>query len=358
MNVIVSNKYTAMLSNLSTRIDLIKTIDGEFQVEDLISQFQNFFFNKMILDITAIAGYQDITQIQKLSFGLDMSKVILLLDDSPIVNSQQYCSELVSMGIYNFTRNIDDIVYLVDNPNSYKDVAQYHMLGNDMGMMQQQGGFNNQNNMPGQGQFFNQNMMQQPTQMPMMMSTRVIGFKNLTEHAGATTLIYMLKKQLSEFYSVLALELDKDDFKYFGDSEMRSIGSNEFQAYTSNPSSGYNVILVDVNNSPEEMNCSEMIYLVEPSTIKLNKMIASDNMILNKMKSVKVVLNKSLLDPNDVRDFENEAQCSVFFNIRPLDEKKDKHTTLDEFLNMMGFDKNKPVVQDNRAARLFGIVKE
>ena len=246
---------------------------------------------------------------------------------------------------------------LFDKVYYYKDVAQYHMLGNDMGMMQQ-GGYN-QNNQPRQGQFINQNMMQQPMmQQPMMMATRVIGIKNLTEHAGATTLIYMLRKQLSEFYSVLALELDKDDFKYFGDSEMRSIGSNELQAYINNPSNGYNVILVDVNNSPEEMNCSEMIYLVEPSTIKLNKMIASDNMILNKMKSVKVVLNKSLLDPNDVRDFENEAQCSVFFNIRPLDEKKDKHTSLDEFLNMMGFDKNKPVVQDNRAARLFGIVKE
>ncbi len=360
MNVIVSNKYTAMLSNLSTRIDLIKTIDGEFQVEDLIAQFQNFFFNKMILDITAIVGYQDITQIQKLSFGLDMSKVILLLDDSPVVNSQQYCSELVSMGIYNFTRNIDDIVYLVNNPNSYKDVAQYHMLGNDMGMMPPKN-MGNQGNQQKQGQFINQNMMnqQQPMQqMPMMMGTRVIGIKNLTEHAGATTLIYMLRKQLSEFYSVLALELDKDDFKYFGDSEMRSIGSNELQAYTSNPSNGYNVILVDVNNSPEEMNCSEMIYLVEPSTIKLNKMISSDNTILNKMKSVKVVLNKSLLDPNDVRDFESEAGCSVFFNIKPLDEKKEKHTVLDEFLYMLGFDKNQPAGNDNKAVKLFGIVKE
>ena len=74
MNVIVSNRYSAMLSSLSTKIDLIKTIEGEFQVEDLIAQFENFFFNKMILDITAIAGYQDITQIQKLSFGMDMSK--------------------------------------------------------------------------------------------------------------------------------------------------------------------------------------------------------------------------------------------------------------------------------------------
>ena len=103
MNVIVSNKYAAMLSSLSTKIDLIKTVDGEFQVDDLIAQFDNFFFNKMILDITAISGYQDISQIQRLSFGMDMSKIVLLLDDSPVVNSQQYLSELVSMGIYNFT---------------------------------------------------------------------------------------------------------------------------------------------------------------------------------------------------------------------------------------------------------------
>ena len=46
MNVIVSNKYYAMLENLN--IDLIKSINGEFEVNDLISQFQNFFFNKMI----------------------------------------------------------------------------------------------------------------------------------------------------------------------------------------------------------------------------------------------------------------------------------------------------------------------
>ena len=59
MNVIVSNKYAAMLSSLSTKIDLIKTVDGEFQVDDLIAQFDNFFFNKMILDITAIKDYKD-----------------------------------------------------------------------------------------------------------------------------------------------------------------------------------------------------------------------------------------------------------------------------------------------------------
>ena len=129
MNVIVSNRYAAMLSNLN--IDLIKSINGEFDVDNLIAQFDNFFFNKMILDITAIKGYQDINNIQRLSFGMDMSKVILLLDDSNVVNSPEYLSELVSMGIYNFTKNIDAIAYLIDNPNSYKDVAQFHLLGNN-----------------------------------------------------------------------------------------------------------------------------------------------------------------------------------------------------------------------------------
>ncbi len=362
MNVIVSNKYGAMLSSLSTKIDLIKTVDGEFQVDDLIAQFDNFFFNKMILDITAISGYQDISQIQRLSFGMDMSKIILLLDDSPIVNSPQYMSELVSMGIYNFTRNIDAIAYLVDNPNTYKDVAQFHLLGNanpqqgNMGNFQQQGGGGRNfgfNQVSNESSFVNSSAM-----MPTMSGTRVIGFKDLTEHAGATTLIYMLKKQLSEHYSVLALELDKNDFLYFNDSDMKSVSSKELSSIINNPVNNYNVILIDVNDSNEEANCSEMLYLIEPSTLRLNKMIRKDRAVLNKMRNMKIILNMSLLDATDIRDFESEAGCSVFHNICPLDDKKDRHRVLDELLNKLGFDKNRPVADNNKAARLFGIVKE
>ena len=54
MNVIVSNKYSAMLSSLSAKIDLIKTVDGEFQVDDLIAQFDNFFFNKIESSTTPV----------------------------------------------------------------------------------------------------------------------------------------------------------------------------------------------------------------------------------------------------------------------------------------------------------------
>ena len=128
MNVIISNKYQSLLANLD--IDVIKSINGEFDVEEIVSNFTNFFFNKMIIDVTAIKNYQDINTFQQLSVGLDMSKIILLLDDSEVVNSPMFLSQLVSMGIYNFTRNIDAVKFLIDNPNSYKDVASYHQLNN------------------------------------------------------------------------------------------------------------------------------------------------------------------------------------------------------------------------------------
>ena len=194
--------------------------------------------------------------------------------------------------------------------------------------------------------------------MPSLGGVRIIGFKDLTDHAGATTLIYMLKKQLSENYSVLGIELDKNDFLYFNDPELKSISSNEFNSVVKNPVNNYNVILVDVNNSSEEANCTEMLYLIEPSTLMLNKMLRRDRNITQKMRSVKILLNKSLLDPNDVREFEAEAGCGVFQNIQPLDDKKDRHRVLDELLNKLGFDKNKPVAENNKSAKLFGIVKE
>ena len=63
MNVIISNKYQSMLQTLD--IDVIKNLNGEFEVDDIIKEFQNFFFQRMILDITALKNYRDIKTLQK-----------------------------------------------------------------------------------------------------------------------------------------------------------------------------------------------------------------------------------------------------------------------------------------------------
>ena len=64
MNVIVANKNQNLLNTLD--VDIIKSMNGEFTVDEIIGTFSNFFFNRMFLDITAIKDYMDISNIQKL----------------------------------------------------------------------------------------------------------------------------------------------------------------------------------------------------------------------------------------------------------------------------------------------------
>ena len=355
MNVLITNQQETLLSGLS--VEIIKTLRGEYEAEEIIGTFSNFFFGRMILDFTSIKNYQNISNIQKLSIGLPVEKIILLLPANGEYSTNQYLSKLISMGFYNFTTNLEGVEYLINNPNTYKDVAPFHLLGGSSNKPAQNSGsssgFGNSGSSGNEQSFINSSMGGQTIK-----GTRVIGVKSLTDHGGATTLVYMLKKQLSEYYSVLGVELDKNDFLFFNDEDLKSISTKDFQSVVNNPVNNYNVILVDVNEAADENLCSEMIYLIEPSTLMLNKMIRRDRNVLDKIKGKKVILNKSLLDPNDVRKFEAEARCAIFQNIPPLDDKKEKHRVLDEFLNKLGFDKNKPVGDGNRSARLFGIVKE
>ena len=43
MNVIIANKYRDALANLD--IEVIKKLEGEFTVEEIVETFRNFFFN-------------------------------------------------------------------------------------------------------------------------------------------------------------------------------------------------------------------------------------------------------------------------------------------------------------------------
>ena len=68
-----------------------------------------------------LENYKDISNLKKISIGLDVSKIILLLSDDNSI-SDNYISNLINMGFYNFAKNENEIKYLYDNPNSYKDV--------------------------------------------------------------------------------------------------------------------------------------------------------------------------------------------------------------------------------------------
>ena len=63
------------------------------------------------------------------------------------------------------------------------------------------------------------------------------------------------------------------DFAYFRDKSMVSTVTPNFQGELTKYEN-YDVILVDLNNSVSaEGMCQTIIYLVEPTTIKINRLI-------------------------------------------------------------------------------------
>ena len=315
MNVIVSNKYQSMLETLS--IDVIKKMNGEYEADEIISTFQNFFFQRMILDITSIKNYMDIKNIQKLSISLDMDKVILVLDDTPECNSNQFLSQLISMGIYNFTKNVDGIMYLYNNPNSYRDVAHIQQLGTA----------------PTQ-QFVAAPVAGTPTSDSG--GKRIIGLKSITKEAGATTLAYIMINELQKNYSASGYEINKRDFTFYKSPNLISTTSSAIAMEIVKNKTEAVVIDLNDDKAAEEL-CDIVLYLVEPSIVKLNKLMMANPKIFKQLEDKKVVLTKSLLSQKDVSDFEYESGVTVFYNLPPLNDRDAKNNDVNELLNKMGF---------------------
>ncbi len=317
MNVIITNEQQAVVAGLD--IDVIKSLNGQFDVDELISMFQNFYFGKMILDVTAIKDYKNLSNLQKLSMSLEVDKIILLLPPTdPDSTSNGFLSQLISMGFYNFTTNLEGLQYLYSHPNSYRDVAHIHQLGQ-----------------------IQPTVMATPTMsgggdtIIMMNSTVILGVKNLTDHTGATTLIYMLKQTLeSHGRSVAAIELNKRDFQYFQEKDMYSSNADQFPTEVMKHQDK-NIILVDLNDSNQEDACTDVIYLLSPSTIRLNKLMKRDRRIFEKMRGKKMVLCQSMLNQTDINDLEYESKAKFFYNLPPLNERI-KNSILTDFLVKLG----------------------
>ncbi len=311
MNVIISNKQKAVLINLD--IDIIKNMEGEYEIDELINTFKNFFYQRMILDITSIKNYKDIRNLQKLSIAIDMDKVILLLDESEETSDPNYLSKIISIGIYNFTKNAEGIMYLYNHPNTYRDVAQYHQLDNMI-------------------------VEKVITRYDKHSGCRIIGIKNLTESSGATTLCYIMTQQLKKYYNVIAVEVDDNDFNYFSDRKLLNsvVGSQLAKFIESNKDK--DIILIDTNNNPLAIGIvNEMIYLVEPSMLKLNKLMYIKRSAFQDLKGQKIILNQSLLDAKDVLELEYEAKTKFFFNMPPLNERETEVRIVNNFLFHLGF---------------------
>lgn len=323
MNVIISNERQAEIANLD--IEVIKAINGVFEADELVSMFSNFFFGRMILDLTAIKDYKDVRNLQKFAMSLDVEKMIVLLPDTPECLTPTFLSKLISMGIYNFTTNLDGVKYLLDNPNTYRDVAHLHQI--DQETVTQTVVTPTSNTGSNENAIINNVIQSGPT---------ILGIKNITEHSGATMLTFMLKNQIKNMgKSCVAIEVGKRDFVFFNDKEMISIDKDGFAGELLKHRD-VNVILVDLNRDGEEDLCNEVLYLLEPSTIKLNKLMLSNRNVFSKLEGRKIIINQNIMGNADIKQLEMEANFKAFYVLPPLDERANNKEVLEDVLNRVG----------------------
>lgn len=345
MNLVIKNQNYKIIDSLT--IDIIKTLTGEYTKEDISTELINFIYNEAIIDITAIKNYYDIkSTLDFLSF-FDASRVIILLNDSELINANNYLGYLVQNGYYNFTRNAAGINYLLTHPNKYDDVKKY--------LVSESNNLNNYSNVSNSSpnNFGVQTSVNVTEEKNVKQSNcKIIGLQNITEHAGATTLMYMMVKQLKINYHVKGIEMFKQDSIYFHDNDLTLCTSVDELKIKLKSFSEYDAILIDLNDFDAKDFCDEILYLIEPGTIRLNKAIKKDSNIAGKVRSGKVIINRSSIKEEEINNFEYETKFNVFVNIPNFNERADRIQIIDRLLIKLGFKK-----QDTQTGGLFNIFK-
>ena len=350
MNVIVSNKQKDIIDNAN--IDAIKDLNGLFSIDELINKFKNYFFSKMILDATSIIDFSSEEVINKLASEIGSERLFILLPSNP-EPPKNFVDKLVSLKIYNFSTKIEELVNYINRPRVYNDIIGNEDIPKDdfyvdNSVKENNNSFENEKtNLNNQDNFYADNSVKESSNSFESEKTnlnnqdefayksqdnnleeynsfngrKVIGFKNVTLHAGSTTLIYMLIKVFKEKFNkrVLGIEVNKNDFSYFQDDRMISVKEENLDNAIN--STNAEIILVDLNDCHNLSICNEVIHLVEPSIIKLNKLMIENRFAFRELQGKHVILNKSLLSNNDVDALSNEAHVKMSFNIPPVNDR-------------------------------------
>lgn len=279
MNIVIENLNSSIINSIS--IATLKKLNGAYDVGTLFNEISPLSYEKVIMDITALNNYNDINVLKSLISFIKPDNLILVLNKENI--SIEYLNSIIEIGIYNIAYTAEHIVELYSNPNNYEDAI---ILINKSKKI-----------------------------------TKIIGFKNVTKHAGSTTLIYILKKHLDKYRKVLALEIDKLDFNFFYNKEMISIQDNAVDM-TLEKYGNTDIILIDLNNSKNAVKyCDEIIYLVEPTMIRINESMMIDPTTFNTLKDKKVILNKSPLTADEVKEFQSESHIKAYYVLPTLNER-------------------------------------
>ena len=318
MNVVTANQNKEIIDRLD--IDIIKRIDGEYELRELLGKFVNLYFNKMIIDITSIKNYKDIKIIEELAKVVDPSRVILLLNNDPELNTPLYMSTLINCGFYNFTRNFEGIKFLYNTPNTYENVK--HLMLSDAEQKAQMGAY-----------IASQNVVFKE------IKRQVIGLQNISVHSGSTSLVNMMVRQLRDNgINAVGIEMFKQDLIFYHEKFLFSCMNRQDLENKLRELTDCEAVIIDLNEFGEaDKYCDEILYIIEPSYVKLTKMIKKNRNVLVEHKDDKILLNMSFVNNQEVPDFEYETKLKIFDNLPPLNDRNRNLPEINGLLGKLGF---------------------
>ncbi len=318
MNISIKNENISVMNNLD--VEIIKTIEGIFTKEDIEKELYNLYYNKVIIDITAINNYYDENTLFNFLSYWEPSRVVLVLNNTELCNSSTFLKKLVERGYYNFSKNASGISFLINKPNTFEDVKKYLESANLYNPMNS-----------------NDNNFEDNYRVNYNTNQKIIGIQNLTPHAGATTLMYMMIKILKNNYKVKGIEYQSDDNKYLQSDDIINSNSIDDLKIKINTLYNYDTIFISLNNLTENNICSDILYLIEPGTIRLNKFLKVNHNISEFSSKNKVVLSRSMIQDQDLNRFMYESKINVYFNLRDFNDRGSDAKTVKELLIKLGF---------------------
>ena len=278
----------------------------------------------MIIDITSIKDYQNLEVIKELSKSVDPSRVIIILNNDATVNSSFYMSNLIACGFYNFTRNFEGVKFLYNTPNSYDSVK--HLVISEEEVVRQSNAFKEEQAVIYQSSGTNK-------------KRQIIGFINLTNHAGSTSLVNMLVRQLNASgQQAIGLEMFRQDMLYYHDPNLSTCFNKNVLESKLKLYDDVAAIFIVLNEFGEaDKFCDKIIYVIEPSYIMLTKLLKKNRNALAEHKNDLILLNKSFVNDQEIPDFEYESKLKVYFNLPALNDRNNNLGPINDFLRKMGF---------------------
>ena len=146
-------------------------------------------------------------------------------------------------------------------------------------------------------------------------------------------------KQLNINYKAIGIEMNKQDFIFFNTPYLYSCTSREDVLKKIKEHKDVDAVIIDLNNVDYKEFCTDVIYLIEPGTIKLTKLIKGNSKVFVELSGEKIILNRTNMDDKQVSEFEVESKIKVFSVVSNFRDNLDRVISVDRLLTKMGYTK-------------------